>query len=280
MPRPSSAAAAIAAGELLPDAIVLAGLELDELPDLEPGHGILADPDAPGYVPWTVDGPGSAEWAMTRLAEAVAALEPIEAKYEARRAALDQLEAEETAGLRQTVRFMAAQLEAYAVRLREAGELGREARVRLANGYVQTTAASPRFEVADVEAVVAFVRKHWGAAVAEKVVEVQVIEKVPHAGLKLLVELVGWPTAVRLSPCEHLVEVGDGLAEPDSGELLHPLTLEPGRGVICPECSAEALVAKVTESRVAAVDAGGLEVDGLRVIPAKITAAVHPRRPV
>lgn len=267
MPRPSSAAEQLAArSALIPLEVSVDPADVPTADDLE---GLIRDASKP----WTIATRGAAQWAMTLLAEAVRRVEPIKLEFAAKRAKLAQLEADAVAADAGRIDWFAAHLKRYALELREAGGEGLDGqRLRLDNGHVQTKANPARTVIDDEAALLAWITAEWKPDLVAKVTQTVV----PVSLLELVTDRAVWPVTVLLSPCEHDVPVGEGLAEVDSGELLNPLLLEAGRGVICPECSAEALVAKVTSSRLAVVDADGREVPGARAVEATVTATVHP----
>lgn len=258
----------------IPVEVLAAG---EPVPDLEPGRGVLADPADPDYRPWRITGRRAAEWAMGKLLETVQDLEPIRARHAEWRAGLAKLETEETGALVQRGRFFLAHLVDYALGLRagtgDTDDRLDGARLKLGNGHVQTVEHGPRVAVADDDAAVAWVKAHH----PKPETMLRVVETLTHEAADVLAAPYAVPVTVRLT-CEcPVVDVGnDGLAEAGTGEMLVPVLLEVGRGVICPECSHEALVASWVDVRWAALDADGREVPGLVAHGPTVTATVYP----
>lgn len=209
---------------------------------------------------WRITDDGSAEWAMRHVAGAEADLERLGAQAADWAERISEWFRHQSKPLLAKRAFFQAHLERYALEVRAADPKRKS--VVLPSGVVKTHASSPRVQVADPEAALAWAREHDPAAV--KVVEDVLVSKLEHAHVAELVT-EAWVT----HSCGCIAtpnNYADGLTLP-----------AVGTAVECPECgNADVLVGRVDiiGRRYLAVDDDGRPVPGLDATSPTVTAKV------
>lgn len=214
---------------------------------------------------WTVTDDGAAEWAMRHVADAEREIGELRAQADEWTARIEDWFARKTRSAEARRAFMSAHLEAYALTLRaESG--GKVKTVILPSGRVSTRGGGPRVVVYDEEAVLAWADRHHPNIVQRKVLVTD---------LRTVAKPVEMLIAAKVthSPCGCVASLAD----------MEGLTIPAvGTAVECPECGAEALLARVdpTETVLVAVDSvNGGGVPGAAVEQPDVTVSVHAERP-
>lgn len=228
-----------------------AAFDVDELP---PAGGVLPEVARS----WQIDGIGSAEWAMSRVAQAERALEDLTTQATEFYARIDEWLRNESARHRATKAFFEAHLERWALAQREADP--RRKTIALPSGKVKTTAKGPSVQIEDARAALEWAKAHLVAAVAmDPRLKVSVLKE--HVQV---VELVTRARFTHSCGCVYDVLDPEGLTWP-----------EIGSEVECVDHAAPSLLGKVDvlASRLAlSVDVPGVVVD-----EGGVTAQVVPR---
>lgn len=228
------------------------------------GEVATAEPDAlPERVQaWRIDGTGSAAWALAKVAEAERAIEDATAQAVEWYSRIDAWLVEQTAPHRRTQAFFTAQLERYALGVREMDPKRKS--LALPGGKVQTTGKSAKVVVTDEEAVIEWAWQHAPQAVKRQVVTSLSLTELRQVVKPRKLLTLAWVT----NSCGCTVSVRDdeGLTIPDVGTLVES----------CSECGQEALIGKVEELayRWLATTEDGEHVPGVDVQPDEVTAKV------
>ncbi len=207
--------------------------------------------------PWRVTDLGSAEWAMSKCAQAEAELQLLGAQAALWSRRIQDWYAEAARPLEAKVGFMSAQLERYAIEVR--AEDPKRKSVKLPSGTVKTTAKAARLVVTDEDAA-----KEWARENHPEAINVRTTETVLVGVLKERTRPVQYVTEATLTfSCGDVLE----LSEPD-GVLLPAV----GSEIHCWDCSETVLLGKVdvhaTRWRLS------VPVDGCDVDPGGVTAHV------
>jgi phage host-nuclease inhibitor protein Gam len=179
---------------------------------------------------WTVTDDGTAEWAMRHVAAADAELAALGAQADEWAGRIKAWFDQRARPVLATRGFMAAHLEAYALRRREANP--KHKTLTLPSGVVRTSYVSAKVEVDDDATVAAWAEEHGLASV------VKVTKKVYVGDLRDEVEVVDWPIGVKVVAACGCVDLQpDGTTPPP-----------PGAGWFCHGCG-PTMVGKVEVAR-------------------------------
>lgn len=239
---------------------------------IEQGTESLPEAQAHAYEPaaarWTVDGLGSAEWAMRNVARVDAEAVLVAEQARAWQERIDAWRIAAERRLRTRREFFVHHLTAYALAERERSD-GKVKSIKLPSGTIRTSSAKAKPTVVSEQDVIAWARENLEPD--EVAAVVKVTEKALVSELRKAVELVEVVDHLRVvcSPCGCIVDPWPTVAGIVPGH---------GDGVTCPSCESEALIGRweVVASHSEVRDRAGRPVPGVGVEPAHVEATVVP----
>lgn len=213
---------------------------------------------------WQITDTESAEWAITKLADAKHAIAEAAAQANVWVNRIREWEREVTARDVATARFFEALLQEYALRVREESG-GKTKTVKLASGSIATRVTNEKVELVDRDGAL-----RWCEANRPDLLKVSV----DASAVVAAATLEEAPLSVVLT-CGCIVDVGSIIRDFDFWRGQASLAdVERGRAVVCPDCKEEALIGDWKDITTAAV-IDGVIMPWLDVRSMHVSATVH-----